>query len=111
MFLLGWEKGFKGRRGENMCLHRSSLLLPVCDLRSNAYEDSVSWIISLAFSTANALVSKGLSKKGEKARGFCTQSRGILLAVCTACLQLGDAGGERALLYHMILPVWQVSAV
>lgn len=116
MFLLGWEKGFKGRRDENMCLYRSSLLLLVCGLRANAYENYallsvLSWIISLAFSTAKTLVSKGLSKKGEKARGFCTKSRGILLAVCAACLQSGHAGGERVLLNHMILPVWQVSAV
>lgn len=88
----------------------------MCGLRANAYEDYallsvLSWIISLAFSTAKTLVSNGLSKKGEKARGFCTQSRGILLAVCTACLQSGDAGAERVLLNHMILPVWQVSAV
>lgn len=111
MFLLGWEKGFKGRGDENICLHRSSLLLPVCSRRANAYEDSVCQIISLSLSTANTLVSKGLSKKGEEAHGFCTQNRGILLAVCTACLQSGDAERERVLLNHMILPVWQVSAV
>lgn len=94
-----------------MCLHGSSLLLPVCGLRANTCENSGSQIISLAFSTAKTLVSKGLSKKGQKARGFCRQSRDVLQAVCTACLQSGDAGGERVLLNHMILPVWQVSAV
>lgn len=87
MFLLGWEKGFRGKEGENMCLHRSSLLLPVCGLRANAYEDSVSQLKLFAF--------KGLSKKGEKAQGVCTQNRGILLIVCTVCLQLGDAERER----------------
>lgn len=97
MFLLGWEKGFKGRRDENMCLYRSSLLLLVCGLRANAYENYallsvLSWIISLAFSTAKTLVSKGLSKKGEKARGFCTKSRGILLAVCM--LTVGTCRGR-----------------
>lgn len=50
-----------------MCLHRSSLLLPLCGLRANAYEDSVSWIIGLAFSTAKTLVSKSLNKKAEEA--------------------------------------------
>lgn len=95
MFLLGWKKGFKGRGGENICLPRSSLLLHVCGLRANAYEDSVCQIISLLLSTANTLVSKGLSKKGEKACGFCTQSRGILLAVSTVCLQSGDTERER----------------
>lgn len=91
-------------------MYRSSLLLPVCVLRAYACKNSVSQIISLVFSTAKMVFPVYIGRE-NKQRGFCTRSGGVLLAVRTGCLQLGSEGGEREMLNHMVLPVWQVSVV
>lgn len=65
MFLLGWEKGFKERRG--VCLYRSRLLLLIGGLRANACKISVSGIISLAFSTTKIAFSNSLNRRVQKA--------------------------------------------
>lgn len=54
----------------------------------------VSWIINLAFSTANALVSKDLSRKGEKASAL---RAGVFSCLCAQRAYSREMQGERGL--------------